>query len=474
MSRWDDDEKPKDTTEGVRIIGAEEAAEALEKGTVAPRRAEGELRFGDRPAAPPEGVRPAVRFPLPADESISSGRPAEEEPPRPRPTGAPGPALPHWTEPPTGEVPRILPGDGGGEPAEGEEDLEAWSSFATSGPRWRDSAGDWAEPDYDAAAMSHDDSTRIGALDDRDRPAPDDFFFDAPVDDQPPPVIRTGGMRTPPPAPTGPVAERDMTMAIGIGAGLAALFLLLLSVGSGPVMFLVTGVLVLAAAELFGALQRGGYQPATLLGLVAVGALSGAAYWKGETALPLVMGLAAMFSLLWFLVGVTRTAPTMNAAVTVFGVAYVGLLGSFAALILKLPNGTGILIGVVVAVVANDVGALVVGRQAGRAPLAPNISPNKTVEGTVGGALASIIASLIVLGVIGIYPWDTGSAIALGLVVAVMAPLGDLCESMMKRDLGLKDMGTVLPGHGGLLDRFDALLFCLPATYYLCRLLDLA
>ena len=99
MSRWDDDEeKPKDTTEGVRIIGAEEAAEALEKGTVAPRRAEGELRFGDRPEAPPEGVRPAVRFPLPADDT-------SDDVVRPRVTGAPGPSLPHWTEPPTGEVP---------------------------------------------------------------------------------------------------------------------------------------------------------------------------------------------------------------------------------------------------------------------------------------------------------------------------------------------------------------------------------
>jgi phosphatidate cytidylyltransferase len=488
MSRWDDDEKPKETTEGVRIIGAEEAAEALEKGTVAPRRAEGELRFGDRPEAPPEGARPAIRFPLPADDEEDLAAP------RPRVTGAPGPALPHWTEPPTGEVPRIFsrPAEGDGLASNeddtgaveaGEEDLEAWSSFATSGPRWRDSAGDWAEPDYDAAAMSHDDSTRVGALDDRDRPAADDFFFDAPaepvsfggraVEDAPPPVIRTGGTRTPPPPPPAQVGERDMTMAIGIGVGLAALFLLLLSVGPGPLMFLVTGVLVLAAAELFAALPRGGYQPATLLGLVSVGALSGAAYWKGETALPLVMALATMFSLLWFLVGVTRTAPTMNAAVTTFGVAYVGLLGSFAALILKLPNGTGILIGVVVAVVANDVGALVIGRQAGRAPLAPSISPNKTIEGTVGGALASVIVSFIVLGVIKIHPWDGGSAIALGLVVAVMAPIGDLCESMLKRDLGVKDMGTVLPGHGGLLDRFDALLFCLPATYYLCRFLEI-
>ena len=472
MSRWDDDEDepPKDPpTEGVRIIGAEEAAEALERGDIAPRRGEGELRFGDRPEAPPEGVRPAVRFPLPADDE-----PAPSV--RPRPTT---PSLPHWTEPPTGEVPRILPSseDDTGVTEGADEDLEAWSSFATSGPRWRDSAGDWAEPDYDADAIRADESTRLGALDDRDRPAPGDFFFEEPIAEEPPPVIRTGVRPTPPVAPAGS-GERDLPMAIGIGAGLGALFLLLLSVGPGALMFLVAGVLVLAAAELYGALHRGGYQPATLLGLVGVGALSGAAYWKGETAIPLVLALAATFSLLWYLVGVNRNAATMNAAVTLFGIVYIGLLGAYAALILRIPDlgegdGRGILIGVVIAVVANDVGAFVIGRQAGRAPMAPNISPNKTWEGTIGGGLASILVSFVVLGIIGIAPWDSGSALALGVLVAVVAPLGDLSESMLKRDLGVKDMGAVLPGHGGLLDRFDALLFCLPATYYLCRFLEL-
>jgi phosphatidate cytidylyltransferase len=481
MSPWDDEEhdKSKDPTEGVRIIGAEEAAEALERGDVAPRRAEGEPRFGDRPAPPPETTRPAVRFPLAEDE--------EPEAFRPKVTGAPGPSLPHWTEPPTGEVPRIFPDEPVDEAAEDDaEDLDAWSSFATSGPRWRDSAGDWAEPDYDAEALRNDESPRLGSLDSRDRPAPDDFFADYPEPPAPapaphrredPPVIRTGVRTAPAPAPAAS-GDRDMGMAIGIGAGLAALFLLLLSVGSGPVMFLVTGVLVLAAAELFGSLQRGGYQPATLVGLVGVGAMSGAAYWKGETALPLVLALTSIVALLWFLIGVTHTAPTMNAAMTVFGVAYIGLLGAFAALILRVPDGRGdgrgILIGVVVAVVANDVGALVIGRQAGRAPLAPNISPNKTIEGTIGGSLATILASFQFLGVFpGLHPWDAGSAIALGVVVAIAAPLGDLCESMIKRDLGVKDMGTVLPGHGGILDRFDALLFCLPAAFYLCRLLDI-
>ncbi len=142
-----------------------------------------------------------------------------------------------------------------------------------------------------------------------------------------------------------------------------------------------------------------------------------------------------------------------------------------AALLLAGLTGVGAFIGVVLAVVANDVGALAVGSKIGRHPLAPAISPRKTWEGLAGGAVASVVVSVVVLGMIGLAPWDAGSALALGLVVAVVAPIGDLCESMIKRDIGVKDMGTLLPGHGGILDRIDALLFVVPATYYVVRYL---
>jgi len=184
-----------------------------------------------------------------------------------------------------------------------------------------------------------------------------------------------------------------------------------------------------------------------------------------------------VFTLLWYLTGVSRAHPTTNTAITLLAVGWVGLLGSFAGLILTHPDGVGVLLAAIIATVAYDVGGLFFGSRLGHSPLMPEVSPNKTVEGLIGGIGSAIVASVVILYLIpGIHPWDQslGDPLLLGIVVGVVAPLGDLVESMLKRDLGVKDMGTVLPGHGGLLDRFDAMLFALPATYYLVRLLEIA
>jgi len=122
----------------------------------------------------------------------------------------------------------------------------------------------------------------------------------------------------------------------------------------------------------------------------------------------------------------------------------------------------------VVCVVGADVVAYFVGRAVGATPLLPHVSPNKTIEGLIGGAIAAVVLG----GVVGVmlHPWaDKGivAGVGLGIVVAITAPLGDLAESLLKRDLGIKDMGSFLPGHGGFIDRFDAILFALPAAYYL-------
>jgi phosphatidate cytidylyltransferase len=427
---------------------------------------------------------------------------------------------------------------------QGGDDLDAWSSFATSGPRWRDQprrweeedeartsvpAGGrrrseeggrrrrrWAEPPRPEAEAGGPDAdeveegeglTSVGRHPSEDvptdrgpAPVPDDdtdaerrFFGDrssAPVPDDDlditrDPAIRpssrvvrgrpraTAGGAQSARAGRGASPDRDLPRAIAIGVGVAAVALVALAIGPALGVALVTVIVVMAAGELFATMRIAGHHPATLVGLVASASLVTAAYWRGETALPLVLVLTVVVGFLWYAVTPRPVSPSLNTALTVLGVAYVGLFGAYAALLLAGPDGVGAFIGVVIAVVANDVGALAVGSKLGRHPLAPAISPRKTWEGLAGGAVASVVVSVVLLGMIGLAPWDAGSALALGLVVAVIAPIGDLCESMIKRDLGVKDMGSVLPGHGGLLDRFDAMLFALPAAYYLCRVLDL-
>jgi phosphatidate cytidylyltransferase len=121
----------------------------------------------------------------------------------------------------------------------------------------------------------------------------------------------------------------------------------------------------------------------------------------------------------------------------------------------------------IIATVAYDVSAFFVGSRFGRSPLAPAVSPNKTWEGLLGASVATMIVTLAVVAIFGLHPWTIGRAFALSLVVIVFAPLGDLCESMVKRDLGVKDSGTAVGPHGGLLDRLDAVLFTIVAGYYL-------
>ena len=224
-------------------------------------------------------------------------------------------------------------------------------------------------------------------------------------------------------------------------------------------------------AEAYAVVRKAGYRPATLLGLAGTVSLMLAVYEKGPTAYPLVLSLFMIFSFLWYLVRVEAARPTVNVAVTALAFLWTAGLGSFAALSLTLPNRQGIalILLAVVGTVAYDVGGLFFGSQMGSRPLLPEISPNKTWEGLIGGCMSAVVFCAIVGGLV--KPWSLSRGIVLGLVVAVAAPLGDLCQSMIKRDIGIKDMGSILPGHGGVLDRVDALLFVLPAAYYLGLLL---
>ncbi len=267
---------------------------------------------------------------------------------------------------------------------------------------------------------------------------------------------------------------RNVLVAIAVGIILGAVFFGALSAGRAVVVVLVALLLVIGIAEFFGVARTVGYRPATLLGLAGVAGLTGAVYWRGLEAYPLLAALIVVTGFLWFLFGVEREHPTANFAVTTMGIAWIGGLGSFAALILREPHGDAVLIAAVTGTVAYDVLGYVIGTTTGQTRLAYRVSPHKTVEGLIGGvALSAVITSLVLYRFPGIFPFTENlfNAVWLAVLISLAAPLGDLGQSLIKRDMQVKDMGTVLPGHGGVLDRFDALLFVLPAAYYMSNYL---
>jgi CDP-diglyceride synthetase len=272
---------------------------------------------------------------------------------------------------------------------------------------------------------------------------------------------------------TGGTRGRNMQVAWGSGIVLGVATLLCAHFGNLPSMVLITIVVVFAAAEGFAAFRTAKYHPATLLGLVGILSLMIETYNKGVTAQPLVLVMLVAATFVWYLTRVEPAAdPVAGIASTVFVVAWIGGFGSFGALLLNptlFPDrhGVAFLLAAVITTAAFDVASLLVGSAFGRHPMAPSISPNKSWEGFLGGAVASVLVAVIVVHFI--HPWTIGKALVLGIVVAVVAPIGDLSQSMVKRHLGVKDMGRLMPGHGGILDRVDGLLFVLPATYFVVK-----
>ena len=277
---------------------------------------------------------------------------------------------------------------------------------------------------------------------------------------------RPGSTRSPSRGgPNGAEPRDDLRGRVIVGVGLVLALVVAYAAGSKGLVVLAAVVCVLAAAEAFRMVQGAGFSPATLIGLVATAGTVLGAYWKGPEGVVVVAGLTFAGTILWYVMGVVEARPLVNVAVTVMIYFWVGLLGAFSALLLRQANGKGEFLGVVLVAVAADIAAYFVGRAVGSRPLAPAISPNKTVEGYLGGVIGAIIVGAVVGKAL--TPWGgMRHGLVLGLLVGLIAPAGDLFESLLKRDLHLKDSGTLLGGHGGVLDRFDSLLLALPAAYF--------
>jgi len=257
----------------------------------------------------------------------------------------------------------------------------------------------------------------------------------------------------------------DLAMRVASALVIFGMFLGTLLLGGWWFTGFVILLMVVGLGEFYATVRTDDYRPLALFGLLGVLLMGLGAHISGAVA---IAGWAAAFAVvtILFLALSPRRQPLEDASVTIGGMAGVGLL-SFAILIASGPQPVAFILFVVLIVAGNDIGAYFVGRAFGQHKMSPRISPQKTWEGFVGG----LVAGLVVSSVLVTFPaWET-IGLAKGLVAAaligVMSPIGDAAESMVKRSLGVKDMGSVLPGHGGLLDRVDGFLFAVPAIYYL-------
>jgi phosphatidate cytidylyltransferase len=273
-------------------------------------------------------------------------------------------------------------------------------------------------------------------------------------------------------------AGRDLRAAFASAIVLLAAIALSLLFWKTAFMLIVAAAVVVAVWELRrGFLAKGidlPEQPLMLGGVVMVAV----AYFWGAPALVTATAVAALVTMLWLLQrGVD--GYVQNATASVFSLVYVPFLGSFVALLLA--EGGGIhaagfddpgvqgIVTFVLVTIASDIGGYVAGVLFGRHPMAPVISPKKSWEGFAGSVVSCLLAGWALVVYLLDGEWWVG--LLLGLIAVVMATLGDLCESVIKRDLGIKDMSQVIPGHGGLMDRLDSLLATIAPIWLLLHYL---
>lgn len=265
---------------------------------------------------------------------------------------------------------------------------------------------------------------------------------------------------------------RNLVMAIGIGVGLGATLLLSLFVVKELFALFGAAVVVFTTLELATALRhsdrRADRWPAAAAGLVIVAA---AYFTDGPTRWAVIIA-AITFVLVWRLIaqmvagdGRPALAVVLDLAAAVFVQAYVAGLGSFAVILVARDGGELWVLAFIALVVVVDVGAYASGLTFGRHPMAPRVSPNKTWEGFAGALVLSQVAGVLLAVFLLGQPWWVGMIFA--AVIIVSATIGDLSESMIKRDIGVKDMSSWLPGHGGFLDRLDSILPSAPIAYLL-------
>lgn len=281
----------------------------------------------------------------------------------------------------------------------------------------------------------------------------------------PPPSSRRDRRQRPEstPEPAASRAGRNLPMAIAVGVGLGVMVLASLLIDRRGFVVVATVASVVGAAELLHAMGSARIHPPVVPTLVAAAGIPSATFlWGAPAVLPAIVA-GMILVVVWGAATESGVELVRGVAAGALIVLYVPAMVAFVVLLVDPADGVARVVTFIVVVVASDTGGYTAGVLKGRHPMAPTVSPKKSWEGFAGSVVASVIAGIacVVLALDG--PWWVG--LLLGLLVVVAATVGDLCESMIKRDLGVKDMSNLIPGHGGLMDRLDSLILAVPVTW---------
>ncbi|MHB8760793.1 MAG: phosphatidate cytidylyltransferase [Coriobacteriia bacterium] len=258
---------------------------------------------------------------------------------------------------------------------------------------------------------------------------------------------------------------RDLGIRTGTALLLGGTILIaLLWGGVWALAAVISAVALMATMEFYGMTRRERRLPSELIGLAAVGAMPFAAALHGAVGLTAVVGLLVISAFFWHVM--IRQIRLAETGTTLFGAVYIGFTLAHVVLIREFEAGTMLALTMIVSIWVNDSFAYVAGTALGRHRLAPRISPRKSWEGLVAGTVGTTAvwtASTLLPGV----DLPVGWRIAIGLAASLAAVIGDLAESRIKREVGVKDSGSLLPGHGGYLDRFDSFIMVAIVTHYM-------
>jgi phosphatidate cytidylyltransferase len=263
---------------------------------------------------------------------------------------------------------------------------------------------------------------------------------------------------------------RSLAQAVLTAAILVVLVIVCYIGGAGWFFWLAAAALLLALYELLDAIERSGRQVEIPFALACGMGLLAAAYFQPDRPeLLAVVGAVTVFGSFVLALRPNRgPTPASDVAWTVLAVVWVAGAGAAATSMLALAGGVNLLVAHVAITASDDISAYFVGVRWGRRKLAPSISPAKSWEGFIGGVAVALVAGTLFGALLD--ELTVGDGLAIAAIIGVLAPAGDLAESMAKRELGIKDSGRLLPGHGGFLDRLDAMIFCAPAVLLYLRL----